>query len=156
MSIFDTEVTLINGEKASMEQWAGHCLLIVNTASECGYTPQLETLEELYEDYAMRGFFVIGVPCNQFGEEEPGKDAQVARRYEEKFGVRFPLLAKSDVNGPNTIELYKKLKGDGPDIEWNFEKFIVAPSGEVVGRFAPSLDPDDMKIINVLEEYLPI
>ena len=152
MSIYDIDVTLVDGRTTTMRDWEGHLLMIVNTASECGYTPQLETLEELFHDYAPRGLFVIGVPCNQFGEEEPQSNKQIARNYE----VTFPLLAKTDVNGPHQHPLYEFLKGEGPDIEWNFEKFLVSPNGEVVGRFAPSMEPDELPIIEVIEEYLPI
>ena len=152
MSIYDIDITLVDGRTTTMRDWEGHLLMIVNTASECGYTPQLETLEELFQDYAPRGLFVIGVPCNQFGEEEPQSNKQIARNYE----VTFPLLAKTDVNGPQQHPLYGFLKGEGPDIEWNFEKFLVSPNGEVVGRFAPSMEPDELPIIEVIEEYLPI
>mgnify|MGYP000068069895 FL=1 len=152
MSIYDIDVTLVDGRATTMRDWEGHLLMIVNTASECGYTPQLETLEELFQDYAPRGLFVIGVPCNQFGEEEPQSNKQIARNYD----VTFPLLAKTDVNGPHQHPLYEFLKGEGPDIEWNFEKFLVSPTGQVVGRFAPKMEPDELPIIEVIEEYLPI
>lgn len=152
MSIYDIDVTLVDGRATTMRDWEGHLLMIVNTASECGYTPQLETLEELFQDYAPRGLFVIGVPCNQFGEEEPQSNKQIAHNYD----VTFPLLAKTDVNGPHQHPLYEFLKGEGPDIEWNFEKFLVSPTGEVVGRFAPKMEPDELPIIEVIEEYLPI
>ena len=122
--------------------------MVVNTASECGYTPQLQQLEELFQDYASRGFFVLGVPCNQFGEEEPGDGSN--------YGVSFPLLARSEVNGPNRIPLYDFLIGDGPDVEWNFEKFLLSPEGAVVGRFAPAMEPDELPIIDLIEDHLPI
>lgn len=156
MSIYDIEVTTNDGTTTTMADWAGHLLLIVNTASKCGYTPQYELLQDLFNDYAHRGLFVIGVPCNQFAEEEPGTDKQIAEFCSTNYGVSFPLLAKTDVNGPTAHPLYRFLKGDGPDIEWNFEKFLVSPEGEVVGRFAPAMEPDEMPIINVIEKYLPI
>ncbi len=152
MSFYDIGVRLNDGRETTMRDWEGHLLMVVNTASQCGYTPQLETLEELFQDYLHRGLFIIAVPCNQFAEEEPLSDKQIAGTYP----VSFPILAKTDVNGPNQHPLYAFLKGDGPDIEWNFEKFLVSPSGEIVGRFAPGMEPDEMPIIEVIEEYLPI
>ncbi|AHI23565.1 glutathione peroxidase [Corynebacterium vitaeruminis] len=156
MSIYDIPVTLNDGRSTTMADWQGHALLIVNTASKCGLTPQYEALQELFDDYANRGLFVIAMPCNQFAEEEPGSDEEIAEFCQTTYGVTFPILKKADVNGPNTHPLYQFLKGDGPDIEWNFEKFVVSPDGEVAGRFAPKMEPDDMKIINLLEEVLPI
>ncbi|WP_034650915.1 glutathione peroxidase [Corynebacterium vitaeruminis] len=156
MSIYDIPVTLNDGRSTTMADWQGHALLIVNTASKCGLTPQYEALQELFDDYANRGLFVIAMPCNQFAEEEPGSDEEIAEFCQTTYGVTFPILRKADVNGPNTHPLYQFLKGDGPDIEWNFEKFVVSPDGEVAGRFAPKMEPDDMKIINLLEEVLPI
>lgn len=156
MSIYDIPVTLNDGRSTTMADWQGHALLIVNTASKCGLTPQYEALQELFDDYANRGLFVIAMPCNQFAEEEPGSDEEIAEFCQTTYGVIFPILRKADVNGPNTHPLYQFLKGDGPDIEWNFEKFVVSPDGEVAGRFAPKMEPDDMKIINLLEEVLPI
>lgn len=156
MSIYDIPVTLNDGRSTTMADWQGHALLIVNTASKCGLTPQYEALQELFDDYANRGLFVIAMPCNQFAEEEPGSDEEIAEFCQTTYGVTFPILKKADVNGPNTHPLYQFIKGDGPDIEWNFEKFVVSPDGEVAGRFAPKMEPDDMKIINLLEEVLPI
>ncbi|MCQ9353126.1 glutathione peroxidase [Corynebacterium sp. 153RC1] len=156
MNIFDVQVELPDATTTTMANWAGHCLLVVNTASECGYTPQLETLQELFEEYAQRGFFVIVQPCNQFGGQEPGSNQEIAQFCTRNFGVEFPILAKADVNGPHASALFQALKGSGPDITWNFEKFVVSPEGEVVGRFDSATQPDDMAIINLLEEYLPV
>lgn len=144
----DIPLTMKDGNTANLSDWAGHVIMVVNTASECGYTPQLQQLEELFQDYASRGFFVLGVPCNQFGEEEPGDGSN--------YGVSFPLLARSEVNGPNRIPLYDFLIGDGPDVEWNFEKFLLSPEGAVVGRFAPAMEPDELPIIDLIEDHLPI
>lgn len=144
----DIPLTMKDGNTANLSDWAGHVIMVVNTASECGYTPQLQQLEELFQDYASRGFFVLGVPCNQFGEEEPGDGGN--------YGVSFPLLARSEVNGPNRIPLYDFLIGDGPDVEWNFEKFLLSPEGAVVGRFAPAMEPDELPIIDLIEDHLPI
>ena len=141
-------LTMKDGNTANLSDWTGHVIMVVNTASECGYTPQLQQLEELFQDYASRGFFVLGVPCNQFGEEEPGDGSN--------YGVSFPLLARSEVNGPNRIPLYDFLIGDGPDVEWNFEKFLLSPEGAVVGRFAPAMEPDELPIIDLIEDHLPI
>lgn len=144
----DIPLTMKDGNTANLSDWTGHVIMVVNTASECGYTPQLQQLEELFQDYASRGFFVLGVPCNQFGEEEPGDGSN--------YGVSFPLLARSEVNGPNRIPLYDFLIGDGPDVEWNFEKFLLSPEGAVVGRFAPAMEPDELPIIDLIEDHLPI
>lgn len=141
-------IAMKDGSTKSLADWQGHVVLVVNTASECGYTPQLETLEELFQDYAPRGLFVLAVPCNQFGEEEPGDGSD--------YPVTFPIVAKAEVNGPNRIPLYDFLVGDGPDIEWNFEKFLISPEGQVVGRFAPAMEPDDLPIIEAIEAHLPI
>lgn len=151
---FDIPVTLNDATETTMNDWAGHCLLIVNTASKCGLTPQYEALEELYRDYSQRGFFVIAMPCNQFAEEEPGSNKQIAEFCRREYDVTFPILEKADVNGENAHPLYQFLKGDGPDIEWNFEKFVVSPEGKVVGRFAPNIEPDDLEIIECLEEHV--
>lgn len=156
MNVFDVPVRLIDGTATTMSAWAGHCLMVVNTASRCGYTAQYETLEELYEEYAERGFFVIGAPCNQFGGQEPGGAEEITEFCSTTFGVKFPLLEKMDVNGEHEHPLFTALKAGGEDVKWNFEKFIVAPSGEVVARFPSATEPDDMDVINVLEEYLPV
>ncbi|AZA08536.1 glutathione peroxidase [Corynebacterium pseudopelargi] len=150
MNFFDIPITYADGRDSTMADFQGHCLLIVNTASKCGYTEQLETLEELFQDYMQRGLFVIGVPSDDF-QEEPLSDKQIAKEY-ANYGVSFPLLAKGSLD----TALYSYLIGDGPGIEWNFEKFVVSPEGKVVGRFAPSLEPDEMKVIEVLEEHLPV
>ena len=133
-----------------MNDWAGHVLLIVNTASKCGLTGQYEGLQRIFNDYAMRGFFVIGVPCNQFGEQEPGTADEISDFCSVNYGVSFPLLAKADVNGENTHPLYAFLKDatGGEDIQWNFEKFVVSDSGEVLGRFSPKTTQKMMSFWN--------
>ena len=157
-SLYDIPVTTLDGRETAMNDWAGHVLLIVNTASKCGLTGQYEGLQRIFNDYAMRGFFVIGVPCNQFGEQEPGTADEISDFCSVNYGVSFPLLAKADVNGENTHPLYAFLKDatGGEDIQWNFEKFVVSDSGEVLGRFSPKTDPEDDELLELIEDNLPI
>ncbi|WP_322051370.1 glutathione peroxidase [Paraburkholderia bannensis] len=132
----------------SLEQYAGKVLLIVNTASECGFTPQYAGLQKLYEQYASRGLDVLGFPCNQFGKQEPGDATQIGAFCEKNFGVTFPMFEKIDVNGANAHPLYDWLTGEAPGllglerIKWNFTKFLVDRSGKVVKRYAPVTKPD--------------
>ena len=157
-SLYDIPVTTLDGRETTMNDWAGHVLLIVNTASKCGLTGQYEGLQRIFNDYAMRGFFVIGVPCNQFGEQEPGTSDEISDFCSINYGVSFPLLAKADVNGENTHPLYAFLKDatGGEDIQWNFEKFVVSDSGEVLGRFSPTTDPEDDELLELIEDILPV
>ena len=157
-SLYDIPVTTLDGRETTMNDWAGHVLLIVNTASKCGLTGQYEGLQRIFNDYAMRGFFVIGVPCNQFGEQEPGTSDEISDFCSINYGVSFPLLAKADVNGENTHPLYAFLKDatGGEDIQWNFEKFVVSDSGEVLGRFSPKADPEDDELLELIEDNLPV
>ncbi|APT85437.1 glutathione peroxidase [Corynebacterium aquilae] len=158
MSFYDIEVTLNNGVDTTMADWQGHLLLIVNTASECGLTPQYAGLQGLFEQYAHRGLFVIGMPCNQFGAQEPGSDEEIAEFCTANFGVGFPLLKKADVNGENAHPLFSYLKEQtgGEDVHWNFEKFLVSEDGEVLGRFSPQTDTDDDDLVDMIEGNLPI
>ena len=157
-SLYDIPVTTLDGRETTMNDWAGHVLLIVNTASKCGLTGQYEGLQRIFNDYAMRGFFVIGMPCNHFGEQEPGTADEISDFCSVNYGVSFPLLAKADVNGENTHPLYAFLKDatGGEDIQWNFEKFVVSDSGEVLGRFSPKTDPEDDELLELIEDNLPI
>lgn len=157
-SLYDIPVTTLDGRETTMNDWAGHVLLIVNTASKCGLTEQYEGLQRIFNDYAMRGFFVIGMPCNQFGEQEPGTADEISDFCSINYGVSFPLLAKADVNGENTHPLYAFLKDatGGEDIQWNFEKFVVSDSGEVLGRFSPKTDPEDDELLELIEDNLPV
>ena len=157
-SLYDIPVTTLDGRETTMNDWAGHVLLIVNTASKCGLTGQYEGLQRIFDDYAMRGFFVIGMPCNQFGEQEPGTADEISDFCSVNYGVSFPLLAKADVNGENTHPLYAFLKDatGGEDIQWNFEKFVVSDSGEVLGRFSPKTDPEDDELLELIEDNLTI
>ena len=160
--LHDIAVTTIDGRETTLADWAGHVLLIINVASECGLTEQYGTLQELQDEYAMRGFFVLGFPCNQFGGQEPGTEAEIKEFAATEFGVEFPMFAKIDVNGDDAHPLYQLLRqtpdadGEAGDVAWNFEKFVVDEAGNVVGRFRPKTQPDDDAIIDVIEEHLPV
>lgn len=152
-SVYDFSARSIDGHEVPLAQYSGKVLLIVNTASKCGFTPQYAGLEKLYQQYKDRGLVILGFPCNQFGAQEPGTEQDIAQFCELNYGVSFPMFAKVDVNGPDTHPLYKFLKeqkggllgGIGLDaIKWNFTKFLVDRSGKVVGRFAPSTSPSDL------------
>ncbi|MEI7293506.1 glutathione peroxidase [Paraburkholderia tropica] len=136
------------GAPVSLEQYAGKVLLIVNTASECGFTPQYAGLQKLHDQYAARGLAVLGFPCNQFGKQEPGDASQIGAFCEKNFGVTFPMFAKIDVNGANAHPLYQWLTEEAPGVlglervKWNFTKFLVDRNGNVVKRYAPVTKPD--------------
>ena len=161
-TLYDIPVTTIDGRETTLAEWAGHVLLIVNVASECGLTEQYRALQELQEEFAMRGFFVLGFPCNQFGGQEPGTEEQIADFCDANYGVTFPLFAMIDVNGESAHPLYRRLTqvadadGEAGDVAWNFEKFVIDDSGEIVGRFRPRTEPDDDAIIDLIEEHLPV
>jgi len=161
-AIQDIPFTTIDGGQASLADYAGHAVLVVNVASECGLTPQYEGLQELADEYRERGLFVLGFPCNQFMEQEPGDEAQIKAFTSEKYGVTFPLAAKVEVNGPGRHPLYAELvrtpdaDGEAGDVQWNFEKFLVSPDGEVVARFRPRTEPGDPVVADALEDVLPI
>jgi len=155
-SIYDFSATTLTGEDVSLKQFEGKVLLIVNTASACGFTPQYKGLEALQQKYGPRGFAVLGFPCNQFGAQEPGSDAQIAQFCSTSYGVTFPMFAKIDVNGAGAHPLYKFLKDAkggllGAAIKWNFTKFLVDRTGRVVSRHAPTTTPDALsKDIEIL------
>ena len=161
-SVHDISFTTIDGEQASMADYAGHAVLVVNVASECGLTPQYEGLQELADDFRDRGLFVIGFPCNQFMGQEPGDEDTIKKFTSGKYGITFPLAAKVDVNGPDRHPLYAELTkvadadGEAGDVQWNFEKFLISPEGEVVGRFRPKVEPGAPELVEALEETLPI
>ena len=161
-TLYDIPVTTIDGRETTLAEWAGHVLLIVNVASECGLTGQYRALQELQEEFAMRGFFVLGFPCNQFAGQEPGTEEQIAEFCDANYGVTFPLFAKIDVSGESAHPLYRRLTqvadadGEAGDVAWNFEKFVIDDSGEIVGRFRPRTEPDDDAIIDLIEEHLPV
>jgi glutathione peroxidase len=148
------------GEEVDLAQYQGKVLLIVNVASECGYTPQYRGLQALYNRYAQDGLEVLGFPCNQFGQQEPGTAEQIAAFCSKRYGVTFPMFEKVDVNGRNQCNLYKHLtsqgtnaQGAGP-IQWNFEKFLVARDGTVVGRFRSSVAPESKSLVEAIEREL--
>lgn len=161
VSLYDIPLRTLAGEPTSLADQRGKTLLIVNVASKCGLTPQYTALEQLQQRYADRGFSVIGVPCNQFGGQEPGTAEEIRTFCSTTYGVTFPMLAKTDVNGPDRHPLYTELTatvdadGEAGDIQWNFEKFLVDPAGDVVARFRPRTTPDDEIVIKAIESSLP-
>jgi glutathione peroxidase len=150
VSLHDIEVRTIDGRTGTLERYRGQVLLIVNVASRCGYTPQYAGLETLHRRFADRGFAVLGFPCNQFGRQEPGTEADIAQFCSTSYDVTFPLFAKIDVNGPHTHPLFQRLKAEKKgllgteSIKWNFTKFLVDRSGEVVKRYAPGDTPESI------------
>lgn len=155
MTIFDVDIDALSGGSADMDRYRGQVVLVVNVASKCGLTPQYAGLETLYGTYADRGLVVLGVPCNQFGGQEPGTAADIEDFCQVNYGVTFPITEKVDVNGPARHPLYTELVGDGPDIQWNFEKFLITPEGEVAARFGPKTEPEDGEIVAAVEKLLP-
>jgi glutathione peroxidase len=146
-SIHDFMATSLAGEDVSLKRFEGQVLLIVNTASACGFTPQYKGLEALQKAYGSRGFSVLGFPCNQFGRQEPGNAAQIEQFCSTNYAVSFPMFDKIEVNGDRAHPLYRYLKGEksgllGPSIKWNFTKFLVDRSGKVVARHAPTTTPE--------------
>ena len=147
--IYDFKAKSLAGEDIPLKQFEGQVLLIVNTASACGFTPQYKGLEALYQELAPRGFSVLGFPCNQFGNQEPGDAKQIEQFCASNFGITFPMFAKVDVNGSNAHPLFDYLKSQkagllGPSIKWNFTKFLVDRSGKVVARHAPTAKPEGL------------
>ncbi|HZI82960.1 MAG TPA: glutathione peroxidase [Casimicrobiaceae bacterium] len=146
-SIYDFAVEDIKGKQRKLDGYKDKVMLIVNVASKCGFTPQYKGLEALYEKLHARGLEVLGFPCNQFGAQEPGSEAEIAQFCELNYGVKFPLFAKIDVNGSNAAPLYQYLKKEKPGllgseaIKWNFTKFLVDRKGNVVERYAPNVEP---------------
>jgi glutathione peroxidase len=157
-SIHDFELRTSGGKPFPLKALAGKALLIVNTASKCGFTPQYKGLESLHRDYKERGLVVIGVPCDQFAHQEPGSDSEIASFCERNFGVSFPLMAKVEVNGPGAHPLFAELRRRtsglfGDAVKWNFTKFLVSADGQRVSRFAPSVEPE--KLRPAIEKELP-
>ena len=150
-SLYELEVQTLRGETKTLEDVRGKVLLIVNTASQCGFTPQYKGLEELHEAYASKGLAVLGFPCNQFGGQEPGSEEEIGQLCELRYGVRFPMHAKVEVNGAGAHPLFQKLAKEAPGllgsqrIKWNFTKFLVDREGHVVERFAPATPPARLK-----------
>jgi glutathione peroxidase len=147
--VYDFKATSLAGEEITLQRFEGQVLLIVNTASACGFTPQYRGLQALQQALGPRGFSVLGFPCNQFGSQEPGDAAQIEQFCESNYAVSFPMFAKIDVNGHNAHPLYQYLKGEksgllGASIKWNFTKFLVDRSGKVVARHAPTAKPEGL------------
>ena len=148
--VYDFTAQSLAGEDVPLTRFEGQALLIVNTASACGFTPQYKGLEQIYRDFASRGFAVLGFPCNQFGGQEPGDAKQIAAFCESKYDVTFPMFAKIDVNGSQAHPLFNHLKNAksgllGPSIKWNFTKFLVDRSGRAIGRYAPTASPEGLR-----------
>ena len=161
--LFAYEMMDIDGEMKSLADFEGKAVLVVNVASLCGLTPQYEGLQRLYDDYRRQGFEVLGFPCNQFMEQESGTHSEIRDFARIQFGVTFPLFEKIEVNGADRAPLYAWLVGAGSDprseraedVEWNFEKFLVSPDGQVRHRFAPQMEPCSAEIRAAVEETLP-
>lgn len=157
----DIPLTTLDGKATTLGQLADGAALVVNVASKCGLTPQYTALEQLAKDYRERGLTVIGVPCNQFMGQEPGTAEEIQEFCSTTYGVTFPLLEKTDVNGSERHPLYEELtktpdaNGEAGDIQWNFEKFLLAPGGKVAKRFRPRTEPDAPEVIAAIEEVLP-
>ena len=151
MSIYKYDAATLAGETVSLETWRGRVLLIVNTASACGFTPQYAGLEALYRKYEPQGLTVLGFPCNQFAAQEPGTEAEIGAFCEKNYGVTFPLVAKLDVKGPNAHQLFQYLTQAKPGIlgteaiKWNFTKFLIDRNGDPVARYAPQTKPEELE-----------
>jgi glutathione peroxidase len=148
-AIYDFAAQSLSGEEVLLKRFEGQVLLIVNTASACGFTPQYKGLQELHQKYADRGLAVLGFPCNQFGAQEPGDATQISQFCETQYAVTFPMFAKIDVNGSNAHPLYRHLTHEkfgllGPSIKWNFTKFLIDRTGKVAGRYAPTVRPESL------------
>ncbi|WP_344445995.1 glutathione peroxidase [Kitasatospora nipponensis] len=161
MSLYDIPLTTLAGEPSSLGDHRGKALLLVNVASKCGLTPQYEGLELLQKRYQERGFTVLGFPCNQFGGQEPGTAGEIQSFCSMTYGVSFPLFEKIDVNGADRHPLYAELTahadadGQAGDIQWNFEKFLVSPQGELVARIRPATEPQAPELVALIEAQLP-
>ncbi|MEV7473534.1 glutathione peroxidase [Pseudarthrobacter oxydans] len=158
-SLYPIPLTLNDGTTTDFGMFKGKVVMVVNVASNCGFTPQYAGLETLYEKFRDRGFEILGVPCNQFAGQEPGSDSEIAEFCQRNFGVTFPLTVKADVRGRSQHPLYAELSkfktGLLPGlVKWNFEKFLVNREGEVVGRFAPTVEPDSAEVIDAIEGAL--
>ncbi len=160
VSLKDLPLTTLDGTTTTLGELSAGATLVVNVASKCGLTPQYTALEKIAEDYADRGLTVVGVPCNQFMGQEPGTAEEIQTFCSTTYGVTFPLLAKTDVNGEDRHPLYAELTeaadadGQAGDIQWNFEKFLLAPDGSVVNRFRPRTEPDAPEVITAIESVV--
>ncbi|CAH0156900.1 Hydroperoxy fatty acid reductase gpx1 [Massilia sp. Bi118] len=150
MNVYDFQANALDGKPVDLAQYRGKVLLIVNTASKCGFTPQYQGLESVYRELHGRGLEVLGFPCNQFGSQEPGSEEEIGAFCEKNYGVSFPMFAKVDVNGDAAHPLWKHLKGEAPGvlgtegIKWNFTKFLIGRDGKVAKRYAPTTKPEEI------------
>jgi glutathione peroxidase len=160
MALYDIPIHTLQGADSKLGDYSGKTLLLVNVASKCGLTPQYEGLERLQETFADRGFSVIGFPCNQFMGQEPGTAKEIEQFCSTTYGVTFPLMEKIDVNGEDRHPIYAQLtekadaEGNAGDITWNFEKFLLSPTGEIVARYRPQVEPEDPTIVGGIEAQL--
>ncbi len=162
MSIYDdVNIAGLDGSAFDLKALEGREVLVVNVASKCGLTPQYTGLEQLQKRYGEKGFTILGVPCNQFGGQEPGSAEEIETFCSTTYGVTFPMTEKVDVNGAHRHALYQALtdfadaKGESGDIQWNFEKFLVSPAGEIVARFRPPVEPGSSEVVEAIEANLP-
>ena len=161
MGFYDNSIHSLAGEDLDMNKFADKAVLVVNVASRCGLTPQYEGLERLQAKYADRGFTVLGIPCNQFGEQEPGAASEIETFCSTTYGVTFPMTEKVEVNGADRHPLYAELtavadaEGNAGDIQWNFEKFLVPPGGQSIVRFRPATEPSAPEVVAAIEAVLP-
>jgi glutathione peroxidase len=159
--LYDIPVHTLQGKPSSLGDHKGKTLLVVNVASRCGLTPQYTGLQKLQDTYGDKGFSVVGFPCNQFLEQEPGTADEIAEFCTVNYGVTFPLFEKIEVNGPDRHPIYDTLtaaadaEGAAGDIQWNFEKFLLSPDGEIVARFRPGVEPEDPALVAAVEAALP-
>ena len=156
-SIHEFKMKDIEGKEVDLSEYKGKVLLIVNVASKCGKTPQYEPLQAMYEKYGEKGLVIIGVPCNQFGGQEPGTEKDIQKFCTDKYKVTFPMMSKVDVNGEKEAPLYEFLKAHAEskdDVKWNFEKFVVNKEGKVVSRFKTPVEPDADEVVSVIESEL--
>lgn len=159
MSIHEFNVEAMSGEEFSMADYKGKVLLIVNTASKCGFTPQFEGLQAVYDKYKDQGLEVLGFPCNQFGKQDPGSNEEILDFCTSRFDVDFPMFAKLEVNGDDAHPMYEYMRSEAPGImgttgvKWNFTKFLVGTDGKVLGRFAPKTTPKELE--EAIEAALP-
>ncbi len=160
MSVYHAKIAGLSGKQDLLSSLNGSVTLVVNVASKCGLTPQYAVLEALHEQYSAQGFTVLGVPCNQFGAQEPGSASEIETFCSSKYGVTFPMSEKIEVNGAGRHELYKTLtsvadaEGHSGDIRWNFEKFLISRDGKVVCRFNPTIAPDAPEVVSAIKEQL--
>jgi glutathione peroxidase len=157
----DFDLTGIDGRPLDQSALEGNAILVVNVASRCGLTPQYEGLERLQQRYGDAGFTVLGVPCNQFAGQEPGTPEEIQQFCSTTYGTTFPMTEKLDVNGQGRAPLYQELtavpdaEGEAGEVQWNFEKFLISPAGEVVARFRPPVEPEDESVTSAIESVLP-